>query len=96
MGKLLCKLFRFILNVFTRVVEFVAEAVKLIGTAAVDVLGDLFEAGGNAISKLFSGPGGVVLLGIGAYLLVNLLGKDDENSDSGARTKINTAREVIT
>ena len=89
MGKLLCKLFRFILNVFTRVVEFVAEAVKLIGTAVVDVLSDLFEAGGNALSKVFSSPGGIVLLGIGAYLLVNFLGKDDEKSESEARAKIN-------
>lgn len=95
MGKLLCKLFRFILNVFTRVVEFVAEAVKLIGTAVVDVLGDLFEAGGNAISKLFGSPGGLVLLGIGAYLLVNLFGEDDEDSRSGMRTNLNAMQEVI-
>lgn len=95
MGKLLCKLFRFILNIFTRVVEFVAEAVKLIGTAVVDVLGDLLEAGGNAVSKLFGSPGGLVLLGIGAYLLIGMFGKDDDNKGSEIHAGVDAAREVI-
>lgn len=72
----LCKLFRFVLNVFTQVVDVVASAVKVIGGAAVDVLTDLLSSVGNML-----GIDGSTLmwiaLGVGAYFLFS--GSDDDS-----------------
>lgn len=77
----LCKIFRFALDLFSNVVTVVAEAVKLIGTAAVDVLDELFEAGGDLLSGIFGSPGKILMLGLvgyGAYLLL----ADDEDEEN--------------
>lgn len=69
---ILCKIFRFALNIFSSTVDAVAEAVKIVGTASVDVLSELFESAGDAIGGIFGGSGSLVmllLLGGGIYFL---------------------------
>lgn len=77
MGGLLCKIFRFVLNIFGQVVDVVASAIKTIGTATVDVLSELSSAVGDAVSGLFSGSGILGLLVIGGALWM-LMGSEDE------------------
>lgn len=65
----LCKLFRFLANTFELVVDTVAQGVKVLGSAAVDVLSDLASSVGDALGL----DGSTVLwLGIGivAFLLL--------------------------
>lgn len=78
---LLCKLFKFLLNVFTQIVEVVASAVKTIGTAVVDVLSDLVESAGNA---LFGGNGFLTLLLVGGGLYF-LFGRDKQPESTSKR-----------
>lgn len=60
MQRILCRIFNFFLMIFTSVVEAIAAAFKIIGTAAVEVLSDLLDAGGSLLSKpLFWLVGGV-------------------------------------
>lgn len=84
MGKILCKIFRFLADVFGKVVEFVASAIKTIGHAVVDVLSELLVAAGDAIGDIFSSN---PLLWIGGGLLLwFLLGSkgDKENTNYSA------------
>lgn len=68
MSKFLCKIFRFVLNIFEQVVAVVATAIKTVGHAVVDVLSSLAGALGDA---LFSNPFVWALLGVGALFLFN-------------------------
>lgn len=93
MGGFLCKIFRFILNIFEQVVTVVASAVKTIGTAAVDVLSDLAHSVGDAASGLFSGGGFLGLLVVGGALWM-LLGSKDEDKQGSAFNQV-TNRESV-
>lgn len=77
MSRLLCKLFRFLLNMFEQVVTVVASALKTIGTAAIDVLDDLLTTASNALGlpklALFAGAG---------LLLWLFMASDDEDESS--------------
>lgn len=79
---LLCKLFKFLLNVFTRIVEVVASAIKVVGTAVVDVLSDLVESASNA---LFGSGSWLTLafVGVGLYLLLGRDSREGELSSVG-------------
>lgn len=81
MTKLLCKLFRFFLNIFEQVVTVVAEALKTVGKAAIEVLDDLLTTASNALGlpklALFAG------VGLLAYWL--LTGDDDEEENRERR-----------
>lgn len=75
MRGLLCKIWQFLLNVFTDIVNAVAQALATIGTAVVDVLSQVAEAVGDALGI----NGSTVLrivLALGAYFLFG--GDDDE------------------
>lgn len=78
MGDLLCKLWNFVLEIFGQVVDFVASALTIVGTAVVDVLGELLQSAGGALSELFSASPVFTLglLALGAWWLLG--GKDDE------------------
>lgn len=78
MGDLLCKLWNFVLEIFGQVVDFVASALTTVGTAIVDVLGELLQSAGGALSDLFSASPVFTLglLALGAWWLLG--GKDDE------------------
>lgn len=83
MSGILCKIFRFILNVFTQIVTVVAEAVKILGDAVVDVLSELIQSVGDAADKLFSGSGILGLLVVGS-LGYFLLTSDDDDERKGS------------
>lgn len=71
---ILCKIFRFSLAIFKQVINTIAEAVKTVGTAVIDVLDDLIlGTGGSIVSKL----GLFLLVGAGAYFF--LTRDDDED-----------------
>lgn len=78
MSGILCKIFRFILNVFSQIVTVVASAIKILGEAVVDVLSDLIQNVGDAAGKLFNGSGllGLAVVGILGYFI---LSGDDED-----------------
>lgn len=82
MGSLLCKIFRFVLNIFEQVINVVATAVKTIGTAAVDVLSDLAYAVGDAASGLFGGNGFLSLLLIGGALWFFMGSRDEKTKNN--------------
>lgn len=84
MGGILCKIFRFALNIFSSVVEAVAEAVKIVGTASVDVLSELLESAGDAVGGIFGGSGSLImlaLLGAGVYLIAKPENKEGSTND---------------
>lgn len=88
MGGLLCKIFRFVLNIFERVVNVVASAVKTIGTAAVDVLSELVSAVGNAAAGLFSGSGLLGLLVVGGALWMLMGSRDKDKEERGVSDNV--------
>lgn len=69
---LLCKIFGFILNLFTKVVSVVAQALTILGDATVDVLTDLVTSVGEGIASTLGGSGllGWLLVGGVAYFLL--------------------------
>lgn len=75
MRSLLCKVFRFLLDLVGQVVDLVANTLIKIGTAAVEVLSEVASAVGG---KILSNP--VVLIGLAtaAYLLWPKNGEEDK------------------
>lgn len=65
---LICKLFRFILNIFEGVVTVVASALKSVGSAVVDVLSDVWDntLGSGSLSGILIGAG---ILGLAYFML---------------------------
>lgn len=51
---ILCKIFNFVLNIFTMAVDFVAKTVKTLGNAVVDVLSELISSVAEGVSSIFS------------------------------------------
>lgn len=78
MSNLLCKLFRFFLNMFEQVVSVVASALKTIGTAAIDVLDDLLTSASDALGL----PKLALFAGAGLLLWFFMTGDDDEKKSS--------------
>lgn len=85
---LICKLFNFILNIFEGVVTVVASALKTIGSAAVDVLSDVWD------NTLGSGSFGGLLIGVGllglAYFM--LTKEKDEKKDKKPGAALDSPR----
>lgn len=79
MSSILCKIWRFFSDLLSQVVEFVANALTTIGTAIVDVLGDLLKEVGTTLGEVFGASPLVWLaLGVGAFFL---FGKDDDDGN---------------
>lgn len=77
----LCKLFRFLANTFSMIVNTVAEGVKVLGAAVVDVLSDLASAVGDAVGL----NGSTVLwIGVGVFAFLLFRNKDDEKDKRNA------------
>lgn len=77
----ICKIFRFILDLFGNVVSFVADAISIIGEAVVDVLTDLIVAASESLGSIFSSNPilwGAILIG-GLYIFFTA---DDEDKPS--------------
>ena len=90
MSDFLCKIWRGLLQIFTKIVEFVAEAVKVIGNAVVDVLSDLLQAAGSAIGDVFAANPllWMVVGGVGLFWLFGGGKKEDKPSLSDYRDAI--------
>lgn len=89
-----CKIFRFVLDLFGNVVDFVAGAVTVIGTAIVDVLSDLIVAASEGIGSIFgSNPllWGALLIGAAYFLL----GGSDDDKDNGLKQEVQRGRDQL-
>lgn len=76
---ILCKIFKFVLGVFKRVVQFVADGVKIVANALVDVL----DTVAKGVSKVVFGNLPLIAgLAIGAFFLFG------KKSDKGKGTTI--------
>lgn len=82
----LCKIFVWILKVFKLVVEAIAEAIKIVFTAVVDVLDTLLDSVSESIFD--GGLGKTVLWGFLAFGLYMFLTKDEERSDGIHQTPV--------
>lgn len=73
----ICKVFRFLLDIFKGVVNIIAEALSSIATAVVDVLSEVASSVGSAFA---SSPLGIAVLGVGAFIAYKmfLAPSDDE------------------
>lgn len=78
MRDILCKVFRFLLDLVGQVVDLVANTLIKIGTAAVEVLS---EVAGAVSSAVFSNPLLLVGLGIAAWWLLS--GSSGDEDDKG-------------
>lgn len=81
MRKFLCKVFSFLLNLVSQLVELVAQTLIKIGTAAVEVLSEVAGAVGGAFLK---NPIVLGALVFGAYLLF----KPTNDDDAKPKTKV--------
>lgn len=83
---ILCKIFRFALDIFSSTVDAVASAVKIVGTAAVDVLSELIESAGDAVGGIFGNGGSVILLvALGAGFFLFSKPRDKEDAPNGRK-----------
>lgn len=80
----LCKIFVWILKVFKLVVEAIAEAIKVVFTAVVDVLDTLLDSVSESIFG--GGLGKTVLWGFLAFGAYMYLTKDEDRSDGIRQT----------
>lgn len=80
-----CKLWRFLLNTFTDVVDAVAYALTTLGDVAVELLTDLGDGLGSAIGSIFGGSNLVIWLGVGVFAYM-LLTKEDSNGNGVIHT----------
>lgn len=78
MRKALCKIFAFLLNLASQVIDVVVQTLLALATGVVDVLGSVVDAVGSSIMK---SPVGWIVLGVGAYLLFGLV-KDKEDGET--------------
>lgn len=83
-----CKLWRFLLNTFTDVVDAVAYALTTLGDVAVELLTDLGDGLGSAIGSIFGGSNLVIWLGVGVFAYM-LLTKEDSNGNDVIHTVAN-------
>lgn len=75
-----CKLWRFLLNTFTDVVDAVAYALDTLGDVAVDLLTDLGDGLGSAIGSIFGGSNLLIWLGVGVFAYMLLTKEDSEGN----------------
>lgn len=83
-----CKLWRFLLNTFTDVVDAVAYALTTLGDVAVELLTDLGDGLGSAIGSIFGGSNLVIWLGVGVFAYM-LLTKEDSSGNGVIHTMAN-------
>lgn len=75
---MLCKILRFLLRIADATISVLTQVVELV----VDAVGDTLESAGEAVSGLFGSTGGIVLLGIGLFVLLTLLPSGDEQKST--------------
>lgn len=92
MRGLLCKIWNFLLNIFTDLVSAVASAIAVVGTAIVDVLSEVASAVGDALG--LSGST-VVWLGVGIFAYWFISKKKDEPTTNSKKSDANAGKGVI-
>lgn len=81
---MLCKILRFLLRIADATISVLGQVLELV----VDAAGELIKSVGDAASGLFGSTGGLLLLGVGAFLLFTLLpsGEGSEKSQPTSNT----------
>lgn len=80
MSGIICKIWTSLLKLFNMAVEAVASAVKTLGSAVVDVLGELMTSAGNALSSILGGgAGSLLLLAVVGFVGYKVLSSDDDD-----------------
>lgn len=74
---MLCKILRFLLRIADATISVLGQVLELV----VDAAGSLIEEVGDAASGILGSSGGLLLLGIGAFLLITLLPGKRETAD---------------
>lgn len=77
MRKTLCKIWNFILNLFTDVVDAVAYGLKTFGEVLVPVLGALGQVVGDTIGSIFGGSN-LLVWGVAGFFLLSFLKQRDK------------------
>lgn len=97
--KLICKLFGFILDLFTAAVDGIGYALGTVGTVLITTAAGVLGAGGEAIGNILGIDGTLLtwaLLGLGAYFLLNRKNEQeikirDVRSDNAINTSTNNS-----
>lgn len=85
MRKFLCKVFKFLLDLVSQLVDLIADTLIKIGTAAVEVLSEVAGAVGSAITK---NPLVLAAVGIGVlFILPKLFGSDGDDEDASSKSR---------
>lgn len=87
MRNALCKIWNFILNRFSDVVEALAYGLKTIGEVVVPILGAIGKVIADTAGSLFSGPVLVLLL-VGGYFFTSYLSNSREDKDKDKQRRL--------
>lgn len=86
MRSALCKIWNFVLSLFTDVVDAVAYGIKTFGEVLVPVLGALGQVVGDTIGSVFGGSNLLIWGAAGVFLLFFLKQKDGGSDVPPMRT----------
>lgn len=89
---MLCKIWNFILTLFTDVLDAVAYALKTVGEVLVAVAKGVGEAVGSVVGSVFGGGNGILWIGIAAAAYF-LFFRQNENGDSNYTRTIDASRQ---
>lgn len=76
---MLCKIWNFILNIFTDTLNAVAFALKTVGEVLGDVLTSVGDGLGNFVGGVFGGGNLLVWAGVGIFAYFLLTKQDDSD-----------------
>lgn len=93
---MLCKIWNFILNLFTDTLNAIAVALKTVGEVFCDVLTSVGTGVGNLIGGVFGGSNFIVWAGVGVLAYFLLTKQDDKDKDSSALGSWSRQQGVIT
>lgn len=86
MRSALCKIWNFVLSLFTDVVDAIAYGIKTFGEVLVPVLGALGQVVGDTIGSVFGGSNLLVWGAAGVFLLLFLKQKNGSSNAQPMRT----------
>lgn len=86
MRSALCKIWNFVLSLFTDVVDAIAYGIKTFGEVLVPVLGALGQVIGDTIGSVFGGSNLLVWGAAGVFLLLFLKQKNGSSNAQPMRT----------
>lgn len=86
----ICKVFRFLLDIFKGVVNVIAEGLSTIAVAVVDVLSEVASSVGSAFA---SSPLGMAVIGVGLFFAYKMFFAGDDEA-KGDPLNNSTAKQV--